>query len=76
MSVRPILLLGDEILYKIAEEIGASNLDKAKQVIDDLHDTIVTFKDKHRFGRAIAAQQIAESEIKKTQEISWVLKLF
>lgn len=61
MSTKPILLLGNEILYRISVEIQKSNLDKAKQVIDDLHDTIVTFKNQHGFGRAIAAPQIGQS---------------
>ncbi|ENK0838810.1 peptide deformylase [Clostridium botulinum] len=61
MSAKPILLLGDEILYRISEEIQKSNLDKAKQVINDLHDTIVSFKNQYGFGRAIAAPQIGES---------------
>lgn len=61
MSVREILLLGNENLYKISEEITEKNLDKAKQVIDDLHDTIIAFKNKYGFGRAISAPQIDEA---------------
>lgn len=61
MPVKPILLLGDETLYNISEEIDQSNRDKAKQVVGDLHDTIVAFKEQYGFGRAIAAPQIGES---------------
>jgi len=61
MSKREILLLGDENLYKVSVPIQKENLNIAKQVIDDLHDTIVTFKEKFGFGRAIAAPQIDEA---------------
>lgn len=61
MPEREILLLGNEVLYKVSDEIQQSNLDKAKQVVNDLHDTIVAFKERYGFGRAIAAPQIGES---------------
>lgn len=61
MAKREILLLGNENLYKMSEAITKDNLAKAKQVIEDLHDTIMEFKNKYGFGSAIAAPQIDES---------------
>lgn len=61
MTTRNILLLGDENLYKISDHITIDTIDKATQVIDDLHDTIVKFKNEFGFGRAIAAPQIDEA---------------
>ncbi len=60
MSVREILLLGKENLYKISKEIREEQLEKAKEVVEDLHDTIIEFRSKYGFGRAIAAPQIDE----------------
>lgn len=60
MAIRDILLLGNEDLYSISREISPRQLEKAKQVAADLHDTMFHFKEKYRFGRAIAAPQIGE----------------
>ena len=48
MAEREILLLGDEKLYQKCAEIGEGKLDKAVQVVQDLHDTLMAFK-KSRF---------------------------
>ena len=60
MAKREILLLGNDKLYKVSEAITRDNLDKAKQIVDDLHDTIDAFREKYGYGRAIAAPQIDE----------------
>lgn len=60
MASREILLLGNENLYKVCSEVSQNEIDKAKQVVQDLHDTIMEFRKKHGFGRAIAAPQINE----------------
>lgn len=60
MSVREILLLGNENLYEVCRDISKDEILKAKQIVNDLHDTIINFRDKHGFGRAIAAPQINE----------------
>lgn len=60
MAVRDILLLGNESLYSISLEVAYGELDKAKQVVADLHDTMLNFREKYGFGRAIAAPQIGE----------------
>lgn len=58
MAVREILLLGNENLYKISKEVSKDEIDKAKQIATDLHDTMMNFRKKYGFGRAIAAPQI------------------
>ena len=61
MAVREILLLGNETLYEVCKEITSDDIPKVKQVVEDLHDTILAFRETHGFGRAIAAPQIDES---------------
>ncbi len=60
MAVREILLLGNENLYEVSKEISEDGLEKAKQIVEDLHDTMMNFREKYGFGRAIAAPQIDE----------------
>lgn len=60
MTVREILLLGNENLYKVCKEISKDELNKAKKIVEDLHDTMMDFRNKYGFGRAIAAPQINE----------------
>lgn len=60
MAVKEILLLGNENLYKVCSEIGEGELAKAKRIVEDLHDTMMEFRRKYGFGRAIAAPQIDE----------------
>ncbi|MFZ5967748.1 MAG: peptide deformylase [Bacillota bacterium] len=60
MAVREILLLGNENLYQASKEISKDELEKARQVVQDLHDTMMNFREKYGFGRAIAAPQINE----------------
>ena len=58
MAVREILLLGNPKLCQKSKEVTESELDQIRLVIDDLHDTIMDFREKYNFGRAIAAPQI------------------
>lgn len=58
MAVREILLLGNESLYHVSREV-TEDMD-IRQVVNDLHDTIVNFRERFGFGRAIAAPQIGE----------------
>lgn len=60
MATREILLLGNENLYKICKEVSRDNIESARRIVEDLHDTIIDFKGKYGFGRAIAAPQINE----------------
>jgi len=58
MAVQRILQLGDPALYEVAEEIHQENMYKYRPAIADMHDTVMDFRIKHGFGRAIAAPQI------------------
>lgn len=58
MAAKKILLLGDSRLYQPSQEVMRSQLSTARQVVADLHDTIVEFKQQYGFGRGIAAPQI------------------
>lgn len=58
MAVRKILLLGNEELYKVSEKVKEEDLKEVKKVIEDLHDTLMDFREKYKAGRAIAAPQI------------------
>lgn len=60
MAVREILLLGNENLYKVCEEVSRDNIGKAAKIVEDMHDTMMDFRKKYGFGRAIAAPQISE----------------
>ncbi len=60
MAVRKILLLGNDNLYKACSPIEKEELPMARAIIRDLHDTILDFRQRHGFGRAIAAPQINE----------------
>lgn len=60
MAVREILLLGNAKLYEVSREIDRSELAFAGRVVADLHDTMLEFRRKYGFGRAIAAPQIGE----------------
>lgn len=58
MASREILLLGNPKLYEVSSSIKKSELDEIKEVVNDLHDTLMKFRAKHGVGRAIAAPQI------------------
>ena len=58
MTVREILKLGNPKLYKVSEEVEASEVEEIHVVIQDLHDTMMNFRKEYGVGRAIAAPQI------------------
>jgi peptide deformylase len=58
MAVRNILLLGNPLLNQPSEPVRESELSTATAIGDDLHDTIMSFRAQHGWGRAIAAPQI------------------
>ncbi len=60
MAVREILLLGNEILYKPSVLLEERDKEKANQVAKDLEDTLLDFRSRVGFGRAVAAPQIGE----------------
>lgn len=60
MSVREILLLGNENLYNPSKEVTKDEVRDINRIVNDLHDTLIDFRKRHGFGRAIAAPQINE----------------
>ena len=58
MAIREILLLGNPKLYEVCEPVLEDELQGLEPVVQDLHDTMMDFKDRYGLGRAIAAPQI------------------
>lgn len=56
--VKKILLLGDSRLYEKSEAVQEEELAGLRPVIEDLHDTLMDFREKYHAGRAVAAPQI------------------
>lgn len=61
MAIREILLLGNNALYQVSEPLTENQKEKAIQVVKDLEDTLLNFRQQFGFGRAIAAPQIGEN---------------
>ena len=58
MAVREILLLGNPKLFEVCEPVQEAQLEHIKPIIQDLHDTLMAFRERYNAGRAIAAPQI------------------
>jgi peptide deformylase len=58
MAVREILRLGNPKLYETSEPITKEETRALQAVIDDLHDTMMSFREQYKAGRAIAAPQL------------------
>jgi peptide deformylase len=58
MAVRDILLLGNPLLLKECPPVSRLELESAIETGRDLHDTMMAFRARHGWGRAIAAPQI------------------
>ncbi len=56
--IKDILLLGNPKLYEISQPVKESELAALKEVVNNLHDTLIDFKKTYGAGRAIAAPQI------------------
>jgi len=56
--VRKIILLGNPKLYQISSIIEKEETDIIKEIVIDLHDTLLEFRKKYGVGRAIASSQI------------------
>lgn len=69
--IRKILLLGDPGLYEISSPVQREELCELSSIIEDLHDTLFDYREKHRAGRAIAAPQIG---VKKRLIYSFIEK--
>ncbi len=55
---KEILLLGNPKLYEISNPVKKDEVSQLLPVIQDLHDTLIVFRNKYHAGRAIAAPQI------------------
>ncbi len=58
MAVRDIIQLGNPQLYRRAESATEEDLPRLREIVDDLHDTMMEFRRKFGFGQGIAAPQI------------------
>jgi peptide deformylase len=58
MAIHRILLLGNPLLNQRCEPVRASELAASVSIGRDLRDTMNCFREKHGWGRAIAAPQI------------------
>lgn len=58
MAIKKILELGDQRLYAKSEAVSTREWKMIKDIIADLHDTMMDFRNKYHAGRAIAAPQI------------------
>lgn len=58
MAIKKVLELGDERLYAKSEAVSTREWKMIKNIIADLHDTMMDFRNKYHAGRAIAAPQI------------------
>ena len=55
---KKILLLGDKRLYQYSESVTENEIEYIREIVQDLHDTMMAFREKYGVGRAIAAPQI------------------
>jgi peptide deformylase len=58
MAVRDILLLGNPKLLEVCDPVTPNEVESLRPVVQDLHDTMMDFREKYKAGRAIAAPQI------------------
>jgi len=56
--IKEVLSLGNPKLYEISQPVAPAELGGLKEVVNDLHDTLMDFKQRYGAGRAIAAPQI------------------
>ena len=58
MAIKEILLLGNPMLYEQCAPVMEDEIEQVRATAKDLHDTMMAFRLKHGYGRAIAAPQI------------------
>jgi peptide deformylase len=58
MAAREILQLGNPALYEPSEPVRREELETIPAVVRDLHDTVLEFRKRYGYGRAVAAPQI------------------
>jgi peptide deformylase len=60
MPIRPILHIGNPLLWEKSKPVDDPLSDDTKRIIADLEDTLADFRRQSGYGRAIAAPQIGE----------------
>ena len=58
MALRKVLLLGNPQLHEVSEPVFEEELEDVRNIVKDLHDTLLDFRGTYGAGRAIAAPQI------------------
>ena len=58
MTIKKVLLLGNPQLHEISKEVKKEELKEIEKVAVDLKDTMLDFRKRYGWGRAIAAPQI------------------
>ncbi|OGF58303.1 MAG: formylmethionine deformylase [Candidatus Fischerbacteria bacterium RBG_13_37_8] len=58
MAIKQCLLLGNKELYEVSQEVHFKELPEFKQLIGDLHDTLIQFNEQYEACSAIAAPVI------------------
>ena len=58
MAVKKIVKVGDKLLRKKSSPITHFGTKELKHLKENLHDTLIAFRKKHKLGRGIAAVQI------------------
>ena len=71
--VRKILLLGNEQLYEVSAEVDKKEIGQIRNIITDLHDTLMDYRSRYGAGRAIAAPQIGIQ--KESYTCIWIIPL-
>ena len=56
--VREILKLGNPQLYETSEEVVEADIAFLSEWVQDLHDTLMDYRERYGAGRAVAAPQI------------------
>ena len=56
--VREILKLGNPQLYEMSEEVTKAEINSLTEWVQDLHDTLMDYREIYGAGRAVAAPQI------------------
>jgi len=58
MPVKEILLLGNPKLNEVCSPVTKDDFNEVQKIVEDLHDTLMHFREIYKAGRAIAAPQI------------------
>ena len=58
MPVKEVLKLGNPTLYELSQPVRKEEIQSLEPVIQDLHDTLMDFREHYGAGRAVAAPQI------------------